>query len=128
MTEHLPIQRYFLNVRHTRNVMLPVVNERFAERKGDWVLYADHLAALRACEQRVQKIAYQEGLGAGSDEHGQHEIGWIKGYDAALDDAREALFGAKAIDVYYGRGLDEPPQFIWLNNALAAIDALREKQ
>ena len=83
---------------------------------------------LRACEDRVQKIAYQEGLGAGSDEHGQHEIGWIKGYDAALDDAREALFGAKAIDVYYGRGLDEPPQFIWLNNALAAIDALREKQ
>ena len=44
-----------------------------------------------------------------------------------LDDAREALFGAKAIDVYYGRGLDEPPQFVWLNNAISAIDALREK-
>ena len=42
---------------------------------------------LRACEARVQKIAYQQGLGAGSDEHRQHEIGWIKGYDAALDAA-----------------------------------------
>ena len=93
--------------------------------KGRWICICNQL---RACEDRVQKIAYGQGLGAGSDEHGQHEIGWIKGYDAALDDAREALFGAKAIDVYYGRGLDEPPQFIWLNNALAAIDALREKQ
>lgn len=39
---------------------------------------------LRACEDRVQKIAYTQGLGAGSDEHRQHEIGWIKGYDAAI--------------------------------------------
>lgn len=53
--------------------------------------------ALRACEQRM------------------------------LAAAREAVLGAKAIDVYYGRGLDEPPQFIWLNNALSAIDALREE-
>jgi hypothetical protein len=52
---------------------------------------------LRACEQRV------------------------------LDVAREAVLGAKAIDVAHGRGLDEPAQFVWLNNALAAIDALREK-
>ena len=59
MTEHLPIQRYFLNVRHTRNVMLPVVNERFAERKGDWVLYAEHVYALRACERRVLDAAEQ---------------------------------------------------------------------
>ena len=83
---------------------------------------------LRVCAARVHKIAYQQGLGAGSDEHRQHEIGWMKGYAAALDAAREALLGAKAIDVYYGRGLNDPPQFIWLNNALAAIDALKEKR
>lgn len=47
-------------------------------------------------------------------------------FDAGLDAAREAVLGAKAIDVAYGRGLDEPAQFIWLNNALSAIDALRE--
>lgn len=54
-------------------------------------------AALRACEARV------------------------------LNAAREAVLGAKAVDVAYGRGLDEPAQFIWLNHALEAIDALKEK-
>ena len=39
---------------------------------------------LRTCENRVWKVAYAQGLGAGSDEHGQYEIGWIKGYDAAI--------------------------------------------
>jgi hypothetical protein len=48
-------------------------------------------------------------------------------YQRGLDAARKAVLGAKAIDVAYGRGLDEPAQFVWLNNALAAIDALREK-
>jgi hypothetical protein len=49
-------------------------------------------------------------------------------YQRGLDAAREAVLGAKAVDVAYGRGLDEPAQFIWLNNALSAIDALREEQ
>jgi hypothetical protein len=47
-------------------------------------------------------------------------------FEAGLDAAREAVIGAKAIDVAADRGLDEPAQFIWLNNALAAIDALRK--
>ena len=71
-------------------------------------LYAEHVAALRACEQI--------------------DRGYLRGYVDGLDDAREAVLEAKAIDVYYGRGLDEPPQFIWLNNAISAIDALREKR
>jgi hypothetical protein len=49
--------------------------------KGLWICICNQL---RACEKRVHKIAYQQGLGAGSDEHGQHEIGWMKGYDAAI--------------------------------------------
>ena len=44
----------------------------------------------------------------------------------ALDAARQALREAKAIDIAYGRGLDEPAQFVWLNHALAAIDELRK--
>jgi hypothetical protein len=46
---------------------------------------------LHACERRVHKIAYAQGLGAGSDEHRKHAIGWFKGYNAALNDAREAI-------------------------------------
>ena len=83
---------------------------------------------LRACEQRVRGEEQQR-IEAALTSVGQHDVGWeLAVRDKALRDAREALFGAKAIDVYYGRGLDEPPQFIWLNNALVAIDALREKQ
>ena len=46
----------------------------------------------------------------------------------ALDAAREAVLGAKAVDVANGREWDEPAQFIWLNHALEAIDALKEEQ
>ena len=46
--------------------------------------------------------------------------------DRVLDAAREAVLGAKAVDIAYGRGWDEPAQFIWLNHALEAIDALKE--
>ena len=48
-------------------------------------------------------------------------------FEAGLDAAREAVLGAKAVDVASGRGLDEPAQFVWLNNALSAIDALRKE-
>ena len=47
-------------------------------------------------------------------------------YQRGLDAARGAVLGAKAIDVASGRGWDEPAQFVWLNNALSAIDALKE--
>ena len=83
---------------------------------------------LRGCEQRVRGEEQQR-IEAALTSVGQHDVGWeLAIRDKALRDAREAVLGAKAIDVYYGRGLDEPPQFIWLNNALVAIDALREKQ
>lgn len=85
---------------------------------------------LRACEQRVQKIAYQEGLGAGSDEHRQHEIGWIKGYAAALDTAREAV---DAIPAPYKVVGDHSTYGSWHEGkadfkdlAISAIDALRK--
>ena len=63
------------------------------------------------------------------NEYGKKEFidGYDVGYIDGLNAAREAVLGAKAIDVASGRGLDEPAQFIWLNNALSAIDALREK-
>ena len=79
---------------------------------------------LRACEARVQKIAYQEGLGAGSDEHRQHEIGWIKGYAAALDAARKAV---AALRGYFGTdGSGDGTVWVEKIEALSAIDALRE--
>lgn len=74
---------------------------------------------LRDCEARVHEIAYAQGLGAGSDEHGQHETGWIKGYDAGLDAAEQVIRDALSGD---GRNL-----YAELT-ALAAIDALRKDQ
>lgn len=53
-------------------------------------------------------------------------VAYEQGQRDALDAAREAVLGAKAIDVAYGRGLDEPAQFIWLNQAISAIDELRK--
>ena len=94
---------------HYADVMQPA-NPNLTERSGDWVLYAEHVAALRACEQRVQKIAYAQGVGAG----------WIKGYAAALDAAREA------VAVIRGKWVFGPR--IYKHEALTAIDALREKQ
>ena len=81
-------------------------------------------AALRACEQRVQKIAYGQGLGAGSDEHGQHEIGWIKGYAAALNAAREAVKGVNWFNDE-GKMLSA---IVATADSIAAIDALKEKR
>ena len=91
-------------------------------------------AALRACEDRVFALHPEwtvTGLCkpdcAACRRLTELIAEWEYGYEKGLDAAREAVLGAKAIDVYYGRGLDEPPQFIWLNNALSAIDALKEK-
>ena len=74
---------------------------------------------LRACEQRVWKIAYGQGLGAGSDEHGQHEVGFVKGYAAALDAAHKAVASIKGEWVFGPR--------IYKHETLAAINALREE-
>jgi hypothetical protein len=49
MTEHLPIQRWTkIFTRYPASELLP--NE-----SGEYVTYADHLADLRACEERVAR-------------------------------------------------------------------------
>ncbi len=85
--------------------------------EGEFVLYADHMEALR----QATALATPETVA-------QAGYWYEQGQGDALDAAREAVLGAKAIDVAHGRGLDEPAQFVWLNNALSAIDALKEKQ
>ena len=95
-----------------------------------WATYPSDPAAwcicdeMRACEKRLLEGRPDPGISE-KQAIANYAI-YQNGYAAALDAAREAVLGAKAIDVYYGRGLDEPPQFVWLNNAIAAIDALKE--
>ena len=51
MTEHLPIQRWTkIFTRYPASEVLPSEN-------GEYVTYADHLDALRACEERVLDAA-----------------------------------------------------------------------
>ena len=56
-----PVQRYFLNMYvHYADVMQPAAtNPSPTEPSGDWVLYAEHVYALRACERRVLDAAEQ---------------------------------------------------------------------
>ena len=91
MTEHLPIQRWQkIFTRYPASEIVPSEN-------GEYVTYADHLAALRACEERV------------------------------LDAAREAIevllkeWWEKPDD------LKELKSMVELNRAIIAIDALKEK-
>jgi hypothetical protein len=117
--EHLHVQRYFINEVHRSDIMLPAAtNPNLTEPSGDWVLYSEHAAALRACEQRVQADL--------EDQINLYRRHANEAYQRGLDAAREAVLGAKAIDIAYGRAFDEPARFIWLNNALCAIDALRK--
>ena len=121
LIKHLPIQRYFLNVRHTRNVMLPVVNERFAERKGDWVLYADHLAALRACEQRVREDERSNNFTP--DDHADS---MTEAYHRGLDAARQAVRHLQhSDDCYYAEGVLCHCE---IKRVISTLDALKEKQ
>ena len=97
ITEHLPVQRYYLNVRlHTSDVMQPDGNNpNLTERSGDWVLYAEHVYALRACERRV------------------------------LDAAREAVKHLQhSDDCYYAEGVLCHCE---IKRAITAIDALRKE-
>lgn len=101
MTDHLP---------ECYDALIPDFhNER-------WVCIC---AALRACEKRVWKVAYNQGLGAGSDMHGEHEKGWVKGYAAGVQAAREAVL-AMVIETVGNSAAT-------VEQVLAAIDALREE-
>ena len=105
MTDHLPeCRRWFTN--------MPAPDECPA------------CEMFRACEQRVWKVAYNQGLGAGSDMHGQHEKGWIKGYDAGYDAAlRDAV--ERIMSLPY-----EIDGEVWVDRdgVIGWIDKLREVQ
>ena len=57
MTEHLPIQRFMAFDPMLRNQ--PFDSGLWADAKGQYVTYEDHIAALRACERRVLDAAVQ---------------------------------------------------------------------
>lgn len=101
MTEHLPIQRWTkVFTRYPASEILPNEN-------GEYVTYADHLAALRACERRM------------------------------LDAAREAVAAIRdALNTHYRIVCEPPSKVDWsqhrkcdpVDEILAAIDALREEK
>ena len=103
MTEHLPIQRWTkIFTRYPASEVLPNEN-------GEYVTYADHLAALRDCEGRV----YQDYIAGRQNDR-------VLGYLRGLDAAREAVADINGKWVFGPR--------IYKHKALAAIDALREKR
>jgi hypothetical protein len=112
MTEHLPIQRWTkIFTRHPASEVLPNEN-------GEYVTYADHLAALRACEERVRMERLRD-TGNGIKAIGHYE---------GLREAREAV--AALVPSEFWEGIEgRPPQW-WIvkAEAIAAIDALREKR
>ena len=89
MTEHLPIQRWTkIFTRYPASELLP--NE-----SGEYVTYADHLAALRACEARVREDERSSNFTP--DDHAD---GMTESYHRGFDDARwiaakEALEGVQ---------------------------------
>ena len=78
---------------------------------------------LRLCERRVREDERSNNFTPDD-----FSDAMTQAYQRGLDAAREAVLGAKAVDVANGREWDEPAQFIWLNHALEAIDALKEKR
>ena len=123
MTEHLPIQRWTkVFTRYPASEVLPNEN-------GEYVTYDDHLAALRACEQRMR------------EEHRHRCSGcdwcYSDGVREALDAAREAVENMRdALHTHYRIGCEPPGKVDWsqhrkcdpVDDILAAIDALREEQ
>ena len=105
----MSIQRW--NVRITETPIGPKPWHDKAD-DGEWVRYDDHVAALRACEQR----AYALGI-----EVGKHD-GWLAGHAAGVVAARDAV-AALSFDPL---SRDQGPAATQ-RQALAAIDALKEK-
>ena len=108
-----PVQRYFLNMYvHSADVMQPAAtNPSLTEPSGDWVLYAEHVAALRACEERVRH------------ENPLLAVSYKGCYNDGLIDAREA------VEVAVTDALEalDPLDPHTVNRALAAIDALHDE-
>ena len=89
---------------------------------------------VRACEQRV--LAGDEHWIKASTE-ANHRIAYRLGYDAGLDNARQAVAAVEDhpdAEIDYDRDYTVDPSGdtrnarMWLRDALAAIDALKEKQ
>jgi hypothetical protein len=118
MNEHRQIQRYFLNGVHTGNAMLPAAtNPSLTEPNGDWVLYAEHAAALRACEQRVQADL--------EDEINLYRRHANEAYQRGLNAAREAVKHLQhSDDCYYAEGVLCHCE---IKRVITAIDALRKE-
>lgn len=70
---------------------------------------------LRACEQRVADDIW------GAIRDGSQ---YKSGFEAGLDAARGSVAAAKAVDISAGHVLDESRYFVWMHDALSAIDTL----
>ena len=95
MTEHLPIQHY---VAANANPVRPDEATHYRHL----VTYADHIEALRACEERV--------LDAAREAVEELLKEWWEKFEGKPDDLKELK------------------SMVELNRAIAAIDALREDQ
>lgn len=119
MTEHLPIQRWKkIFTRYPASEVLPNEN-------GEYVTYADHVAALRACEARVREDERSSNFTPDD-----HSNGMTEAYQRGLDAAREAVEAIPApykirgdFETYahYSEGKAD-----FKDAALSAIDALRQ--
>ena len=78
---------------------------------------------LRACEKRVRREEIDR-----PDTHSTYvyRAGRAEGYEKGLNAAREAVLGARSLDVASGHMVDGQARFVWMNHALEAIDALRK--
>jgi len=71
---------------------------------------------LRACEKRARAAEVVRAYASG------HADGWLLG----RNEARNAVEAAHAVDVASGNELGSPVLFVWMNDALNAIDSLPE--
>ena len=114
MTEHLPIQRWTkVFTRYPASEVLPNEN-------GEYVTYADHVAALRACEARVREDERSSNFTPDD-----HSNGMTEAYQRGLDAIRDAVAGCT-----WDRGVSsefDATVSAVLAKTLAAIDALREQ-
>ena len=92
MTEHPPIQRWQkIFTRYPASEIVPSEN-------GEYVTYADHLAALRACEERVLNAAREAvaALTAGRKRMDYEDGPEVYGaHNAYIDCVRDALAAIK---------------------------------
>jgi len=115
--------------------MLPAAtNPTLTEPSGDWVLYAEHVYALRACERRVaeetEAAMIESFYWKPSPPHDRHYFAdnicaYCVGYSEALSAAREAVKHLQhSDDCYYAEGVLCHCE---IKRVITAIDALRKE-